>query len=135
MTPSHANFIKDLNTGRAYTKTYKKLIERPGEQVLLPVIFYIDGATTGQFVDLPVTAVKFSLGIFTQAARDKEYCWRTLGYIPAVDKYKSKANRIILNSRHVDGMALYESVLNDEGEEDNDEVPKAQDLHSMLEVV
>jgi hypothetical protein len=59
-------------------------------QILLPVIFYIDAATTGQFADLPVTAVKFSLGIFTRLARQKEYCWQILGYIPAITKHKSK---------------------------------------------
>ena len=45
---------------------YKTLIEKPGEQVLLPVIFYIDAANTGQFADLPVTAVNFSLRISTR---------------------------------------------------------------------
>ena len=53
---------------------YNKLIKRPGEQVLLPVIFYIDAATTGQFADLPVTAVKITLGIFTRKAREKDFC-------------------------------------------------------------
>ena len=73
--PPQLNMVKDLNTGRAYLKTYQQLITRPGKQVLLPVIFYIDAATTGQFADLPVTAVKFSLGIFTRLARQNEYCW------------------------------------------------------------
>ena len=88
--PAQLNMIKDLNTGKAYLKTYQKLITKLGKQVLLPVIFYIDAATTGQFADLPVTAVKFSLGIFTRLARQKEYCWRILGYIPAITKHKSK---------------------------------------------
>ena len=58
------NFIEDVNMGQAYVKMYKKLITRPGQQVLLPVIFYIDAATTGQFADLAMTVVKFTLGIF-----------------------------------------------------------------------
>ena len=54
----------------AFTETYKDLITKPDKQVLLPVIFYIDAANTGHFADLPITAVKFSLGIFTRKARD-----------------------------------------------------------------
>ena len=84
--PDHLDYVKDLNTGQAYTKTYQKLIEPGKRQVLLPVIFYIDGANTGHFVDLPITAVKISLGIFTRKARDKEHMWRILGYIPTPSK-------------------------------------------------
>ena len=50
--PKNLNYIADLNTGESYTKTYEKLITKPGKQVLLPVIFYIDGANTGHFADL-----------------------------------------------------------------------------------
>ena len=78
LPPDQINYLQDLNTGNAYVKTYCKLIRKLGKQVLLLVIFYIDGATTGQFADLFVTAVKFSLGIFIQMARQKDYCWRTL---------------------------------------------------------
>jgi hypothetical protein len=53
---------------------------------LLPVIFSIDSATTGQFVDLPVTAVKLMLGIFNRKAQEKDYLWRLLGFIPAKHK-------------------------------------------------
>ena len=133
--PDRLNFVEDVNTGRAYIKTYKKLITRPGEQVLLPVIFYIDAATTGQFAELPVTAVKFTLGIFSRKAREKNYCWRILGYIPAVLKHKSKGRRIMLESLHVDGVMAHQDALEDEGLADNVDISKAQDFHSMLEVV
>ena len=133
--PERLNFVEDINTGRAYIKTYKKLITRPGEQVLLPVIFYIDAATTGQFADLPVTAVKLTLGIFSRKAREKDYCWRILGYIPAVLKHKSKGRRIMLDSLHVDGVMAHQDALEDEGLADNNAISKAQDFHTMLEVV
>jgi hypothetical protein len=108
---------------------------KPGKQVLLLVIFYIDGATTGQFADLPVTAVKFSLGIFTRLARQKEYCWGILGFIPAITKHKSKGKRFVLNSGHHDGVMLNQDTLENEGLADDDEINKAQDFHSMLDVV
>ena len=91
--PDKLNFVEDLNTGSAYRRTWQKLITKPGKQILLPVIFYIDAANTGHFADLPITAVKISLGIFTRKARDKDHFWRILGYIPAVSKHKSRGRR------------------------------------------
>ena len=87
--PEDLNYIGDLNTGKAYRDAHDVLITDPSRQILLPVIFYIDGANTGHFADLPITALKFSLGIFTRKARDKDYFWRTLGYVPAIGKHKS----------------------------------------------
>ena len=54
-------------------------------------------ANTGHFADLPITAVKISLGIFTRKARDKDHFWRILGYIPAVSKHKSRGRRITID--------------------------------------
>ena len=68
--PATINEIGNINTGRAYTETYKKLITKPGKQVLFPVIFYIDGAATGHFVDLKITAVKFTFGILSLEIRE-----------------------------------------------------------------
>jgi hypothetical protein len=133
--PSQLNYVEDLNTGRAYTETYAKLISKPGKQVLLPVIFYIDAANTGHFADLPVTAVKFSLGIFSRKAREKDHMWRILGYIPAISKHKSRGRRIMLDSMHVDGVMAYQDALEDEGLADDTAVSKAQDFHKMLEIV
>ena len=130
--PAAPDFVKDLNTGTSYTQTYKDLITKPGKQVLLPVIFYIDGANTGQFSDLPITAVKISLGIFTRKARDKEHLWRTIGYIPAISKHKSRGRRIVLDSNHMDGIMAHPDALDGEGIEVDNSIPKAQDLHTML---
>ena len=104
----------------------------------MPVIFYIDGANTGHFVDLPVTAVKFTLGIFSRKAREKEYCWRTLGYIPAISKHKSIGRQLMLDSDHVDGLMLHLDALEENNEyiaDDNDDICKAQDFHVMLKSV
>ena len=53
------------------------------------IIGYIDGAATGQFVDLKVEAFKFSLTCLTKEARLKDYAWRTLGYVPTYRKESS----------------------------------------------
>ena len=133
--PETLNYVADLNTGRAYTETYKKLITKPGKQVLLPVIFYIDGANTGQFSDLPITAVKFTLGIFNRKARDRDFMWKTLGYIPAIAKFKSRGRRLLIDSRHVDSITAHPDALEGEGAEDDLRVNKSQDLHTMLDAV
>ena len=55
--PEKVKFIEDINTGEAFLESYKKYITKPN-QVPLGIIFYIDGAVTGQFSDLPITALK-----------------------------------------------------------------------------
>ena len=67
--PSESDAIGDLNTGQAYKDTYEVLINAGKGAQLLGIIFYVDGAATGLFADLPVTIVKFSLSIFTNEAR------------------------------------------------------------------
>ena len=71
--PDTIDYVKDLNTERAHTDSYRKCTTKPTSQVSLSVIFYIDAATTGQFSNLPVTAVKFALEIFKRKFRDKSH--------------------------------------------------------------
>ena len=47
--PDTLDCVGDLNTGLACTETYRKLVTKKDKQVLLPVIFYIDGAVAGHF--------------------------------------------------------------------------------------
>ena len=133
--PDKLNYVEDLNTGRAYIETYKKLITKPKSQILLPVIFYIDAANTGQFSDLPITAVKFTFGIFKRKSRDKNHFWRTLGYIPDVSKFKSLGIRLMIDSRHVDGGMVTRQIMPEEGLLGGDDIPKAQDMHAILDQI
>ena len=136
--PSNLNYVADLNTGLSYTETYRKLITKPGKQVLLPVLMYMDGAVTGQFGALPICAVRIALGIFNRVARDKDLFWGTLGYIPTVQEHKSRGNRLLLDSGHHDGYMAHRGALEDEGElghggdEEEEDFCKAQDLHAMV---
>ena len=77
--PNKIKWLEDINTGKSYTETYKEIITKPGKQMLVPIILYIDGAITGQFDKLPVEALKMTLGILKNKARQKEYAWRMLG--------------------------------------------------------
>jgi hypothetical protein len=130
--------LGDINTGTAFAATWKKRITRPGKQVLLPVPMYIDAASTGQFSDLPITALKMTLGIFNQKAREKPYFWRTLGYLPKIgdaEKKKSRGKRILLESGHVDMCMAHNDMMDGEGNIAASTTVKAQDYHNMLAVL
>ena len=123
--PDNLDYIGDLNTGRSYIETYKALIRDPSKEILLPIVFYADAAVTGQFVALSVTAVQFSLGIFSRVASDKEHMWRTLGYIPSYCKVASRGKGYFKQTGHTDApMAYQNTYLENEGDvlEDNTKV-------------
>ena len=82
--PDAFDYVADINTGRSYRETYKKLITKPGKQMLVPLILYIDGAITGQFDKLSVEALKMCLGIMNRPARDRQDAWRILGTSPII---------------------------------------------------
>ena len=120
---------------RAHIETHKKLMTDPKKQILLPVIFHMDGTNTGQFVDLPLTAVKFSLGIFTRKAPDEDHFWRTLGCVPAHSEHESNGERIMHQSQHVDSTTNDDTDALDEANIVDDNVPEAQDLHAISQVI
>ena len=133
--PDNKSEIRDLNTGQAFRKTYKDLIKDPHSEVLLPVLFYIDGANTGHFADLPITAVKISLGIFNRKARDKDHFWGTLGHIPAYSKHTDRGHRILMESGHMESVLMHPGVEDEAGGLPDKDQVKAQDLHTMLEKI
>ena len=126
--------ISELHTGAAYRAAYEKFIKYPGKQVPLPLIGYIDGAVTGQFSDLPITAMKIALGIHRRKTREKEMAWRTLGYVAQVSTHASRGKAMMHESGHSEAEHLY--VSDGEGEEDTtNDTCKAQDFHTMLSVL
>lgn len=131
--PPEVGTIGELHTGRAYKSAYDQFITDPERQVLLPFIAYIDGAVTGQFMNLPITALKIALGIHTRKHRDREHAWRTLGYVPQVSKPGSRGKHLFSASGHLDGQN--EDQSEGEGDVDATEVHPAQDFHAMLDVI
>ena len=152
--PDNITHISDLNTGEAYLKTHAQLVNKKN-QVLVLVPMYIDGATTGQFSDLPVTPLKIGLGIHKRTTREKEYAWRTIGWLPTVRKSTSRGKAIFKESGHMeaedfvvmDGEGSTECVddvcdmeesdgeVEDLGEVDEDTEVKAQDFHTMIHAI
>ena len=106
--PDEWTEIADINDALAYRKTYEKVImpkpytDLGRRRVLLPIILYMDSCVTGWNENLAIELVKFTLGIFTSKARDKDYTWRNLGAIPQFQKVKAKAAELIQESQHVD---------------------------------
>ena len=132
--PENLAYIADINTGTAYRESYKQLITKPGKQILVPIIMYIDGAVTGQFDKLEITSLKMTLGIFNRKARDKEFLWRALGYVPNYSKESSRAKKMFLESGHLAAANL--DVSDGEGSDDEvEEVHSAQDFHSLMDVI
>ena len=136
--PDNYPFVEDLNTGEAYLATYRKLITKPN-QILVALPLYIDGAVTGQYDKLQVTALKMTLGILNRRARDREHAWRTLGYVPNYTKSESRGKKIFVESGHVAAYELYVDGLSDEDEgadgSAESDVDKAADYHAILAVL
>jgi hypothetical protein len=131
--PHDLDYIGDIITSKAYIESYRKYITNPSKQVLLLVSLYIDGAATGQFADLPVTPLRFTLDIFCRKARDWPHFWRTVGYVPVINDNKSQGARRFHESGHVESLMI--DIADDEGIFGGDDVEKAQDLHTILLVL
>ena len=87
--PPKLVYIADINTSLSHTVTYSRRITDPNKQILMMTPLYIiDGAVTGQFLNLPVTQLKMTLGILNKEACDKEIFWRVLGTVPKVEEVK-----------------------------------------------
>ena len=134
--PEDLDYVADFNTGSAYLETYKELITQPERQILVPIVLYIDGAVTGQYDKLEVTAMKLTLGIFNRTTRDKEYAWRTLGYVPNYQKETSRSKKMFYDSGHLGASRIGAMLGEEEGEVDDDDyVHNAQDFHRILEEI
>jgi len=107
LPPAEQDYISDLNADRSYGETHKKLITKPGKQILCDVPLYLDGAATGQFVNNPITAVKIVLGMHTRKAREQGLFWGTIGCIPSPTKVKPKGQCQLVDSGHADGAIPY----------------------------
>jgi hypothetical protein len=134
--PENLPYIEDINTGEAYIKTYKELITDPTRQILVAVPLYIDGAVTGQFDKLQVTALKMSIGLLNRKARDKEYAWRNLGFVTNYAKEDHQGKKIFVESGHIAAHEMYVSDSSDEDEvEVDEEDDKLADYHAILSVL
>ena len=140
--PEDLDYLGDINTGAAHIEMHKKLITDPEKEILVPVLLYIDGAVTGQFENLQIEALQMTLGIFNRKCRDKEYAWRTLGYVPSFKKESSRGKKILVQSKHVESRSVDRTLHEGEGEAQaiaKDDLSQGarnlQDMHFVLDVM
>jgi hypothetical protein len=133
--PDNLDYVADINTGRAYTETYRHLIKNPDEQILMGVQFYMDAAVMGQFANLPVTAVQCTFTIFNRRAREQDYFWGMLGYVPDYHKEISHGSQMFAELGHVDAIFCHAEDLEAGQVKGKKKAIKPQDLHEILDVV
>jgi hypothetical protein len=74
---------------------------------------YLDGANTGMMKNMPITALKLTLGIFTRQYRDLDQAWQVLGHVQGITKNQAKAKKAIAQSKHIDaGLQVNEEDIN-----------------------
>jgi hypothetical protein len=73
--------LSELHHGSWHNDTQQARCPGP-EDVLAPVIFYMDGVATDAFGRLGLTPLNFTLGIFNAATRAKKEAWVTIYYHP-----------------------------------------------------
>ena len=140
--PENLSYVSDLNTGEAYLATYKRLITKE-RQILVALPLYIDGAVTGQFDKLQVTALKMSIGLLNRRARDREIAWRNLGFVTNYTKEDTHGRKMFVETGHVSALERYcneesddeEGEEGEQGEGEVDAVDKAADYHAILSVL
>ena len=138
--PEDLLHVGDLITGKAFTDTYHKLINKDetGEQ-LLGIPMYIDGAAVSQFHHMEIIAVRVSLSIFTREARLKEHMWATIGYIETVGQTGSREEKIKSQTNH-ESFQDQEAENPDHDRRDAESIPgigdqPIQDWHAMMKVI
>ena len=95
---------------------------------------YLDGANTGQMKNMPITALKFTMGIFTRKYRELDQAWRVLGHVHSVKGNQAKAKKLFRQSKHIDA----DLQADEDGPDTNpnkDTAGPAKDLHKMLDVI
>jgi hypothetical protein len=70
----------DINTGNVYKKAQKEFLKEEND-VLCPIIFFIDKTFTDTNGRLCLEPIRFTLGIFNRETRNNPSAWRTIGYI------------------------------------------------------
>ena len=83
-TASHESY-GDIHTGYWFQNAHKHLCKEKND-LLCPLIFFIDGVGLDAMQRQGLEPVTFTLGIFNRQARNSSQFWRILGYIPNLEK-------------------------------------------------
>ena len=164
--PDNWDVLKDVDTGRAMRESYKSMVgDNPytatgRRKVPVGFIMYVDACVTGQYQNLNIEIFKFTLSLLNNEAREKDYGWRNLGYVPNRVKGKGKAEELLRAAKHIDAKKYLEDpryrafmapqseehtpnfgghggIVDEEDDGNPPDMPevKAQDLHVMLDAI
>jgi hypothetical protein len=96
------NKIGEAHTGKRYRELYHQLITRQN-QLLVPIILYLDGTTIDGKGHVEVCPVSFTTSLFTEKLRRDSTSWRVLGYVPDLNRGRSLAMNSQANTVHAKG--------------------------------
>ena len=133
--PEKATYVGELNTGEAYRNAYNAYVDDPQNEIGIGVQFYIDGAVTGQFDNLSITALKMSLSCFTLDYRKKDQAWAIIGFVVNYSEGKSRGKKMFADSRHDQALEDLEGMFVGREGETSNKVTKAQDFHAQIETI
>ncbi len=99
----------DIDSGEVYSKACQIYLQPDSNEVLCPIIFFIDKTHTDTHGRLCIEQIRFTLGIFNRKTRNNPLAWRTLGYI-ADQSYLPK---ISPQQKAIDYHHMIETILED----------------------
>ena len=132
--PESMTYVSEMNTGEAYRNGYHAYVKKEG-QMGIGIQWYIDGAVTGQFDNLSITALKMSLSCFTLDYRKKDQAWATLGFVVNYSAGKSRGKRMFADSLHDQALEELEGTFVSTEGEVSKKIAKAQDFHAQLDTI
>ena len=77
--------VSQIHHGAWFKATHNQLIKPISNEILVPVLLYIDGIATDVNGRLGVTPLQFTLGIMKPSVRNKAEAWQTIYYHPDDD--------------------------------------------------
>ena len=135
--PHKMTKVSNLNTGETFRNGYHQYVTNPDNQIGIGIQWYIDGAVTGQFDNLSVTALKMSLSCFTKKYRMKDEAWAILGFVVNYTEGSSKGKRKFADSQHDQAQEMQQELEPNEGvaARETTKREKAQDFHTQLATI
>ena len=88
--PCH-NLLGEANSGQRYRDLYKDLIYGDRQQLLVPIIMYLDGTHIDSKGHIELCPVSFTCSLFTEKLRQKASAWRLWRYVPDLNRGRSNA--------------------------------------------
>ena len=84
--PNSQKKYGDIHTGSWFLNAHNKTCRKDSNDVLCPLIIFIDGTPIDTYGNLKLEAIMFTLGIFNRTTRNKSRAWRLLGYVPNLEE-------------------------------------------------